>query len=146
MGLLSKQNRESNGNGSQTVIAEGTFIEGQLKLTCHIQIDGQVKGNIETDKSVTISTSGSIEGAIRCDCLIVNGRFVGKVYSKSLQILEHGYLEGEVSATEFTIEKGGVFLGSSKNIKTEEVVPLDSVKKRDKPLPAKPSKAAEKYA
>ena len=95
---------------------------------------------------MTISTSGSIEGAIRCDCLIVNGRFVGKVYSKSLQILEHGYLEGEVSATEFTIEKGGVFLGSSKNIKTEEVVPLDSVKKRDKPLPEKPSKATEKYA
>ena len=87
MGLLSKQNRESNGNGSQTVIAEGTFIEGQLKLTCHIQIDGQVKGNIETDKSVTISTSGSIEGAIRCDCLIVNGRYVGKVYSKVYKYL-----------------------------------------------------------
>ncbi|WP_341660592.1 polymer-forming cytoskeletal protein [Vibrio sp.] len=146
MGLLSKQNRESNGHGSQTVIAEGTFIEGQLKLTCHIQIDGQIKGNIETDKCVTISASGLVEGSIRCDCLIVNGRFVGKVYSKSLQILEHGYLEGEVSATEFTIEKGGVFLGSSKNIKTEEVVPLDSVKKRDKSSSAKPQKAAEKYA
>ncbi len=95
---------------------------------------------------MTISASGLVEGSIRCDCLIVNGRFVGKVYSKSLQILEHGYLEGEVSATEFTIEKGGVFLGSSKNIKTEEVVPLDSVKKRDKSSSAKPQKAAEKYA
>ena len=146
MGLLSKQNRESNGHSSQTVIAEGTFIEGQLKLTCHIQIDGQVKGNIETDRCVTISAAGSVEGAIRCECLIVNGRFLGKVYSKSLQILEHGYLEGEVSATEFTIEKGGVFLGSSKNIKTEEVVPLESVKKRDKMLPQQSKKDAQQYA
>lgn len=146
MGLLSKQNRESNGNGSQTVIAEGTFIEGQLKLTCHIQIDGQVKGNIETDQCVTISAAGSVEGSIRCDCLIVNGRFVGKVYSKSLQILESGHLEGEVSATEFTIEKGGVFLGSSRNINAEEVVPLTSVKKRDKTLPEQSQKGAEQYA
>ncbi|KJY91901.1 hypothetical protein TW84_07425 [Vibrio neptunius] len=49
-----------------------------------------------------------------------------------MEILEHGYLEGEVSATEFTIQKGGVFLGNSKNVSTEEVVNLDAAKKTSK--------------
>ncbi|NOI57084.1 polymer-forming cytoskeletal family protein [Vibrio coralliilyticus] len=133
MGLLGKQNRESNSHCSQTVIAEGGYIEGQLKLTCNIQIDGQIKGSIETDRSVTISATGSVDGSIRAERLIINGRFLGKVYTKSLEILEHGYLEGEVSATEFTIQKGGVFLGNSKNVSTEEVVNLDAAKKTSKP-------------
>ncbi|MDN3609478.1 bactofilin family protein [Vibrio ostreicida] len=132
MGLLSKTNRESNSDCSQTVIAEGAFIEGQLKLTCNIQIDGQIKGNIETDRTVTISATGAVEGSIKSERLIINGRFTGKVYTKNLEILEHGYLEGEVSASEFTIEKGGVFLGNSKNVVREEVVNLDVTKKTTK--------------
>ncbi|EEX31769.1 hypothetical protein VIC_004719 [Vibrio coralliilyticus ATCC BAA-450] len=38
-----------------------------------------------------------------------------------------------MSATEFTIQKGGVFLGNSKNVSTEEVVNLDAAKKTSKP-------------
>ena len=144
MGLLGKQNRVTNSPCSQTVIAEGTFIEGQLKLACNLHIDGQIKGSVETSNSVTISINGSVEGSIRAEKLIVNGRFVGDVYVKDLEILENGRLEGEVSATDFTIQKGGVFLGSSKNIKIEEVVDLGSVKNVTKAKEsAKPKKTEQ---
>ncbi|MEZ8207953.1 bactofilin family protein [Vibrio bivalvicida] len=113
-------------------MADGAYIEGKLKLTCNIHIDGQVKGSIETDHTVTISATGSVDGSIRSERLVINGRFLGNVYTKSLEILEHGYLEGEVSASEFTIQKGGIFLGNSKNVKSEEVVALDSAKKASK--------------
>ncbi|MCG9647036.1 polymer-forming cytoskeletal protein [Vibrio brasiliensis] len=129
MGLFSKQNREPNRHLTQTVIADGADISGELKLTCNIQIDGRVTGSIETDRTVTISATGSVEGSVKAERLVVNGHFRGKVYTKSVEILEDGRLEGEVSAGEFTIQKGGVFLGNSKNVTAEEVVTIDSVTK-----------------
>ncbi|MEF1284368.1 polymer-forming cytoskeletal protein [Vibrio sp. M250220] len=129
MGLFSKQNRESNRHLTQTVIADGADISGELRLTCNIQIDGRVTGSIETDQTVTISATGSVEGSVKADRLVVNGHFRGKVYTKSVEILGDGRLEGEVSSGEFTIQKGGVFLGNSKNVTAEEVVTIDSVKK-----------------
>lgn len=86
-------------------------------------------GSIETDRTVTISATGSVEGSVKAERLVVNGHFRGKVYTKSVEILEDGRLEGEVSASEFTIQKGGVFLGNSKNVTAEEVVTIDSVTK-----------------
>lgn len=129
MGLFSKQNRESNRHLTQTVIADGADISGELKLTCNIQIDGRVTGSIETDKTVTISSTGSVEGSVKAERLVVNGHFRGKVYTKSVEILGDGRLEGEVSAGEFTIQKGGIFLGNSKNVAVDEVVTIDSVTK-----------------
>lgn len=81
---------------------------------------------------MTISATGSVEGSVKAERLVVNGHFRGKVYTKGVEILQDGRLEGEVSAGEFTIQKGGVFLGNSKNVTAEEVVTIDSVKKLTK--------------
>lgn len=146
MRLLNKQNRESTCSGSQAVIASGAFIEGNLKLTCNIHIDGQVKGDIETDRVVMISGTGSVDGSVRAERIVVNGRFSGSIYSKSIEILENGHIEGEVLSSEFTIQKGGVFLGRSKNIKRDEVIELAPTVNAKKELAKEKPKKVEQCA
>lgn len=140
MKLTSKSNKAT----PQTLIAEGCFIEGQLKLTSNIHIDGKVKGNIETGGTVIISATGAVEGSIRAERLIVNGRFKGQIYANCFAILEKGHVEGDACASEFTIEKGGVFLGHSKHITVnqptthDEVVELKTTKDAQKPKKTAP--------
>ncbi|WED23130.1 polymer-forming cytoskeletal protein [Vibrio sp. JC009] len=142
MGLFDKKSGAAGKHHATTVIAEGTVIEGTLNLTGNIQIDGRVKGKINTEKTVTISPSGKVEGAIFADSAIVNGHFDGEIVARNIEILEKGKLQGEISSAEFTIVKGGVFLGNSKTVASEEVVKLKDNKSAQQPQKPESGKAA----
>ena len=129
MGFGGKSDKKMVSSGAVTVIADGSSIEGQFKLASNIHIDGKVKGDIETEFTVTISASGSVDGVIKADRLIVSGVFTGNVESNSVEILENGLIKGEVSTRAFVISKGGSFLGSSKKAVSKDTASLDSIKK-----------------
>ena len=121
MGLFGEKRGTASKHSSTTIISEGANLSGELNLTGNVQIDGNITGTIRTSQAITISPLGSVEGQIFADKATINGHFEGEVYAKSVEILPSGYLKGTVTSAEFTIIKGGSFLGTSNTVSSEEV-------------------------
>lgn len=70
-----------------TLIAEGVEINGDVRVSGGIQIDGRVVGAVVSDDKeaiIRVSETGSVCGEIRAPNIIINGRIEGDVYCGSL--------------------------------------------------------------
>lgn len=93
-------------------------------------MDGVIIGTIRTEHDVTISPTGFIEGTIFANNAVINGGFEGDIFAKNIEILSKGNLKGNVTCSEFTIQKGGLFLGTSETVSNEEVITLSDSKEK----------------
>ncbi|MBS0055410.1 polymer-forming cytoskeletal protein [Yersinia sp. Marseille-Q3913] len=116
-------NSPSDSVKTNTIIAAGTKIKGDINLDGDIQIYGMVNGNITVNEgTIRLMRSGQIEGNLTAPNMTVDGRIDGVCISDHLEILENGRLNGIVKGSNFSIKKGGIFIGQSEI--TEEPVSL----------------------
>ena len=81
-----------------TYIGYGMKIEGKLRCTGPIRIDGEIRGTINCDGEITIGSTARILADIRAQSIVVNGRVEGNLYSTHhLEVLEEGHIIGNVS-------------------------------------------------
>lgn len=112
-----------------------------MQLKCHIHIDGEVEGSVQTDGNVVIGKSGVAKGEIRASSISISGRFEGSIDGDAVEILEGGKLFGKVTSKEFSIEPNAVFEGES-SLKVEHAQTIESkptdvkFEKRDNKLTA----------
>lgn len=70
-----------------TLIGQGTEINGDIIFSGGLRIDGNVNGNIYTlddePAVLTLSEQGVIQGKVKVSSLIINGTVIGDVYSTS---------------------------------------------------------------
>lgn len=112
---------------TNTIIAVGTKLNGDITLDGDIQIYGVVIGDIAvTDGTIRLMRSGHIEGNLTAPHITVDGRIDGVCVSQHLEILENGRLNGIVKGGNFSIKKGGIFIGQSEI--TEEPVGRTRIK------------------
>ncbi|MBK1647314.1 bactofilin family protein [Rhabdochromatium marinum] len=68
-----------------TVIGQGTVIEGQVRFSGALHLDGKVKGEVtadpDTNAALIISEQGAVEGNVRVEQLITDGSIVGDVHA-----------------------------------------------------------------
>ncbi len=100
----------------KSLIAQGTCIEGNLKFTDGLRIDGEVVGDIcATEGSASIlviSESASVTGRIHADHVIVNGRVMGPVHaSELLELQPKANIAGDVSYKALEMHQGAVIFG-----------------------------------
>ena len=100
----------------KSLIAQGTCIEGNLKFTDGLRIDGEVKGDIcanEGSSSIlVISESASVTGRIHADHVIINGRVTGPVHaSELLELQPKANIAGDVSYKALEMHQGAVIFG-----------------------------------
>ncbi|WP_110573084.1 bactofilin family protein [Marinomonas alcarazii] len=124
MGIFGGQNRAKSQSATTTLIAEGCTINGQIKVDNHLQIDGNVEGQIEATKQIKISVSGDVQGEITTDRLIINGKFEGICRANYIEILSCGCVSGTIYSDNLSIEPGGKFTGitnpSEKEVQSQE--------------------------
>ncbi|UTW01114.1 polymer-forming cytoskeletal protein [Marinomonas rhizomae] len=111
MGIFGGQNRVKSQSATTTLIAEGCTINGHIKVANHLQIDGTVEGQIEAKNQIKISTSGTVQGEITTERLIINGNFEGICHATYIEILSCGRVSGTVYSDNLSIEPGGKFMG-----------------------------------
>lgn len=99
----------------QTVIGQGTVIQGTLRIEGSIHIDGRIEGGIESDQLISIGPKGVIVGdLIGNQDVIVGGLVEGHVAVRGhLCVRSGGTVRGEVSYHSLEIAKGGSLLGQS---------------------------------
>ena len=109
-------NGKSDFSRSQTLIAEGTRIEGKLYFPGSVKIEGEVSGDINTDNILTISRGGKVKSNIRTESAVISGHFTGDMHiTKSIDITSAGKFIGNLiqDGAQLAIEKGGIFKGKS---------------------------------
>lgn len=119
-------------SGAVTMLSEGTVIDGALKLSGDVRIDGIVKGNVSGENRVVIGEKGKVEGDVDCDFLELHGKVEGNVKSKQgVRLHVTATLQGNLHTPKFSIDMGAKFIGtcSGQGNTFEETANADSSKK-----------------
>lgn len=105
----------SSSGHSLNSLVEGTSVEGTIKSKSDIRIDGSIKGDLTCDAKVIIGPTGFIDGTIKCQNAVIEGRFMGILtVSELLNIRESANVSGEVSYGKLIVQSGAVIDGSYK--------------------------------
>ena len=97
-----------------TIIGRGVVVQGTLKTSGDIQINGEFDGKLITDGDVVIGEHARVEADINAQSVYVAGELVGDVNAiEKIEIHESGKVDGNVASSSLSIEPGGILKGSS---------------------------------
>ena len=111
-------NGNGNGNGhhevpsmlKSTVISQGFSFKGEIIGEGALNVDGAFSGKIQV-QSLSISSTGSVEGEIKANSVKVTGQLVGIVDCVDLTLADKARVEGRVTYESIQIQKGSMFRG-----------------------------------
>ena len=100
-----------------TVIGAHTCLEGDLRFSGGLHVDGTIKGNIiaeaGTQAVLTVSEQGRIEGEVRVPNLVLNGAVEGDVYvTERVELASHAKVTGNVYYALIEMTMGAEINGS----------------------------------
>jgi len=104
----------------KSLIAQGTRIEGDVKFTEGLRVDGEVYGNIqatpeESGSLLVISEASVVQGGLEADHVIINGTVRGPVQARELLELQpKARIEGDVSYVSLEMHQGATISGQLK--------------------------------
>jgi len=97
------------------VLSSGVSITGSVKFRNQLQIDGEVKGTIESSGTLTIGQHALIRGEIRTKSVVVQGTVEGNIFATERCELQAGCtLRGDIEAPRLVVDEHATFLGSAK--------------------------------
>jgi len=113
----------------KSLIAQGSRIDGDLKFTEGLRIDGEVFGSIraqaEQPSILVISENAVVQGEIQADHVIINGSVRGPVLARELLELQpKAKIEGDVSYTALEMHQGAVISGQLRPLAGSDEKPL----------------------
>ena len=115
-------------------LVKGTIVEGMITSESDIRVDGVIKGTLTCKAKVIIGPSGLIDGEVRCQNAMIEGKFVGKLrVQELLSIKETAEVVGDVATGKLLVQPGAIFNvtcnmkeansnGVPKNVKLVETV------------------------
>jgi cytoskeletal protein CcmA (bactofilin family) len=100
----------------RSLIAPGSDIQGNIKFTEGLRIDGQVHGDIrasdEKASLLVVSEAAIVVGEIHADHVIINGKVNGPVYAHELLELQpKAQIEGDVHYKALEMHQGAAITG-----------------------------------
>ncbi len=103
-----------------TVIAKGVTFTGTIEGEGMVQIEGRLEGEIKLKGSVTVTTTGVVQGPITADSVRVAGEVQGSITARDNLCLERtGSIHGDVSTCSLVVENGRLD-GSSRMLAAPE--------------------------
>lgn len=114
MGMFSAKETPKPQNPNATnQFCEGTVIEGEIKSSNDIRLDGSVHGNVTSNAKVVIGQKGNLDGELRCQNADVSGTVKGRVTVQDMLFLKStALIEGDIIATKLVVEAGARFNGT----------------------------------
>lgn len=100
-----------------SLIGSGTVVEGNVRFSGGLRIDGEVKGSVTavegaTSATLVLSEQARIEGAVEVAHFVVNGTVVGPVtVSESLEMQSRAKIVGDVVYALIEMHQGAVIEG-----------------------------------
>lgn len=69
----------------QTVVEEGTELNGVLKSRCSVVVNGRFEGEIEAPE-LSVSAGGTVQGTMRVALLVSEGTLAGTIDAEQVQL------------------------------------------------------------
>jgi cytoskeletal protein CcmA (bactofilin family) len=106
--------RMKNGSELATIIGQEASLEGRLTVKHAMRVEGQVKGELASTDTITVGTTGKIEGSVTAENVIIGGQVDGNIKAGGRVTLEAGSrFTGDLEASRLVITEGAVFNGHS---------------------------------
>ncbi len=97
-----------------TLLSKETEIRGSVKTQGSLRVDGTVYGDVISAKTVTIGSTGIVEGNITGEDIIVAGKVKGALSARGKVSLESSaQIDGDLNTSRLSIAEGAVFRGLS---------------------------------
>ena len=121
MAMFEQPKQNSQKDAQETIIGADVILNGNLKSSGNIQVNGTIKGKIMTEQNIIIGETAVIEGTLEATSIMVSGAIKGNIYAKEdLDINPSGKIFGDVAAKNLIIKKGAIFVGKSDTIENQE--------------------------
>jgi cytoskeletal protein CcmA (bactofilin family) len=102
-------------SGALNALVKGTVVEGTVRCDNDLRVDGTIKGKLSCQAKVIIGPTGVVEGEIRCQNAVIEGRFKGILQvSELLNVRETAEVEGEITTNKLLVQSGARFNVSCK--------------------------------
>jgi cytoskeletal protein CcmA (bactofilin family) len=116
-----------------TLVGSGSRIDGDIRFTGGLRIDGTVSGNIVSQDSGTLvlSEEGIVEGEIRVAHAVINGKVSGPIHaSENVELQSRARVCGDVHYGTLEVHLGAIVQGrlvpGTEALGSENVVSLKS--------------------
>jgi cytoskeletal protein CcmA (bactofilin family) len=99
-----------------SLIGDGTVVEGNVIFSGGLRVDGRVKGNVLTaddqPSTLVLSERARIEGEIRVSHAVINGTVIGPVFGgEYVELQAKSNVTGDVHYRTLEIQLGAVVQG-----------------------------------
>ncbi len=113
----------SNGNGGSltSLISNGTKVQGDIEFTDHMEVEGELNGNIAAadgaKASLRVAEGGVVRGEIRVPNIVVNGFVEGDIFaSEHVELANKANIQGTIYYKSMEMVKGAVVSGQLRPI------------------------------
>ncbi len=117
---------------SHNVIAQGTYVKGEITTNNDIRIDGSIEGIINSKGKVVVGDKGIISGEIKAANVDIMGNIIGNINATdTLSLKSTGKIKGNIITSTLIIEQGAIFNGGCKMGGQEK----EKEKEKEQPAP-----------
>ena len=95
------------------MIGEDLVVDGNITCKSDLLIEGNVDGNVSC-VALRVGRTGRVTGDIKSDETQIEGRVVGMVKSRSVELKEGCILEGDIESQTLAVDHGASFSGAVK--------------------------------
>jgi cytoskeletal protein CcmA (bactofilin family) len=101
----------------RSLIGEGTVIQGTLRFSDGLRIDGEIQGDVVASANDTsilvISENAKVTGTVKAGHVIINGTVIGPVESNHLLELQpKAHIQGDVVYEALEMHQGATIEGA----------------------------------
>ena len=107
-----KKQGDAPGAGGESIIAEGTVMNGDIQSDRTVIVYGTVKGKVHIQSDLIVAESGLVEADVNAENVSIAGRKKGRTEARNLfELKKTGTIEGEIVAKSVKIDEGGRVIG-----------------------------------
>jgi cytoskeletal protein CcmA (bactofilin family) len=112
---------EANNDEVHTVLGEKSFFEGKLVYQGSVRIDGEFKGEIESEDLLILGESAQVSAKLSVGTLIIKGSFTGTAtVNGRAEFKKNARVIADIITKSLVIEEGVLFDGQCRMFKNNE--------------------------
>lgn len=114
----------------RSLIGEGTVVQGTLRFSDGLRIDGEVQGdvvaNLNDTSILVISEKAKVTGTVKAGHVIINGTVIGPVESNHLLELQpKALIQGDVRYESLEMHQGATIEGALQRLTQASAAALE---------------------
>jgi cytoskeletal protein CcmA (bactofilin family) len=94
------------------LIGAGTVIEGKLRSSGNLRIDGKIIGEVTATQNIAVGAGGDVDGNVSARNVTIGGKIKGTVVAQEKIVFESkAVVRGDIRAAKLVIDEGAMFDG-----------------------------------